>query len=81
MPQLAASLVMFTHALPHAVNPVAHENPQTLVLHVAIAFAGAVHLVPHAPQLSASLRVSTQDPLQSVVFVPHNNLQTPCEQA
>jgi hypothetical protein len=43
-------------ALPlQSAKPGRHENPQTPVLHVAVALAGAVHARPHIPQFATAV--------------------------
>jgi hypothetical protein len=47
-------------ALPsQSANPALHANPQTLALHVAVPFAGAVHAFAQLPQKFGLLVVST----------------------
>jgi hypothetical protein len=54
-PQFARSEDASTHALPHAVKPVAQPMPQPVASQVATPFAGTGQTAPQAPQLSGSL--------------------------
>lgn len=56
---------MLTHFPLHSVWPDAHAIPQDPAVQVGVPL-GAVHWLPHDPQLSASVFVSTHSPLHSV---------------
>jgi hypothetical protein len=67
LPQFATSALVSTHALPQAVEPSGHLNPQTPASHVAIARATSVlHACSHEPQWVASVWRSAQAPPQRV---------------
>jgi hypothetical protein len=73
-PQLAGSVWVVTHALPHAVHPGWQAGVQVELTHTATASSvdgefgdGAFgHTCPQPPQLFASLVVSTQAKPQAV---------------
>lgn len=62
-PQLAVSVCVFTHALPHKLSPPLQVLTQLPVTHETEPPAGGVHVVPQAPQFCTSLEVLTQRPL------------------
>jgi hypothetical protein len=64
-PQLAVSVSVLTQVSPHATKPVSHTTPHVLFSHTAVPFAGALHLVPQAPQFEGSDSTWTQAPLHS----------------
>ncbi len=65
-----AVLLLETHAAPQRWKPGLHVYPQPPPLHVGVEFAGALQVVPHAPQLDGSVWMSTQDMPQRVGVAP-----------
>ena len=75
-PQLAASERGSMQAVPQRMNGLMHWKSHFPPLHTGAAFAGALHTMPHAPQLEVSVLVSTQeDP--HVVLLPQSVLHVP----
>jgi hypothetical protein len=68
VPQFDASVLVFTHAPPHAVIPVG--QPHAPLEHVC----PAGHACPQAPQFALSVIVSTQLPAQSVCPAPQPHI-------
>ncbi len=66
-PQLCESVVMSTHALLQAVNPVSHAAEQVPFWQTPLpAFASPPQVFPQDPQLFGSVFVFTHVPLQNV---------------
>jgi hypothetical protein len=55
---------------PHDTNPLAHTNPQVAPEQVARAFAGAVQVWPHEPQV-AGLDGSAHAPAHTSIPAAH----------
>ena len=68
---------VFTHAPAQREKPASQAVPQALLVQVAVPFATVGHVVPHVPQLSTSLFVSTQLPLQAMNGRLHWKAQLP----
>lgn len=82
VPQLAVLCAVFTSQpsaallLQSAYVPV-HAKPQVPIAQVALAFAGLGQALPHIPQLSGSVSLETQAPLQLVRPGPQVMVQAP----
>lgn len=63
-PQFRGSDAVDTHALPHAVVPLAQVNPHWVPLQVAVALGGAGHAVHEVVPQLAVLVFDEQVPLQ-----------------
>jgi hypothetical protein len=75
-PQLLASVVVSTQALPQRMKGAVHWKSQAPPLHTDLPLLGAVQTFPHIPQLDVALEVSTHDPLQ-LLDVPQSVPQVP----
>ncbi len=65
-PQLAV-LVLLRQTPAQLWNPALHAKPQVPAVHVAVAFAGAVHDVAHVPQCPGSVLMLTSQPFEDTV--------------
>jgi hypothetical protein len=59
-PQLLASVLVLTQAVPHLVSEPVQVKSHVPLLHTAVPPAGAEHVWPQLPQLLTSLLVLTQ---------------------
>lgn len=81
MPQLAGVARSISH--PSAVlplqlaNPARHAMPHALAAHVAVAFAGVGHIIPHVPQLDVSVASVRHTPAQHVCPALHTRPHAP----
>jgi hypothetical protein len=73
-PQFWGSVVVSTHALPHASVIAEHDGAHALEAQTS----PVAHVMPHAPQLPGSVVRSTQRPPQ--FFCPAGQRQTPFTQ-
>jgi len=67
-PQFFASVSSFTQEPPQALKGLLHDQLQLDSVQAAVAPFGAVHCVPHAPQLLTSSVVLTHAPLHAVGY-------------
>ncbi|MEP7049030.1 MAG: hypothetical protein ABJB12_01705 [Pseudomonadota bacterium] len=74
-PQFCGSFLVSTQAFPQRMKGSVHWKLQ-LPAHTGLAFAGALQLAPHLPQLEVSVPRFTQDPLQ-FVCVPQSVVHSP----
>lgn len=74
-PQFFTSDFTSVHCEPQRIVGCLHWKSQ-LPVHTGVALAGAVHTVPHLPQLEVSLETFTHDPLQ-LVCVPQSAVHFP----
>jgi hypothetical protein len=74
-PQLLMSLVVSKHALPQRIRGRVHWKLH-VPLQTGMAFGGAMHAVPHFPQLEVSEARFTHEPPQ-LVWVPQSAVHTP----
>jgi hypothetical protein len=81
MPQLAGVARLVSHPLvtllSQLAKPALHAMPHALAAHVAVAFAGVGHIIPHVPQLAVSVASVRHTPAQHVCPALHTRPHAP----